>query len=83
MVSLDSPEKNRAFAESVDADVTLLSDPTGTVARAYGVLAPSGKYARRWTFYIEGSGVIKRIDRDVSPASHGSDLVEFFERFDW
>lgn len=76
MVSLDSPERNREFAKSIGADLTLLSDPDGTVARAYGVLAPSGKYALRWSFTIDRSGVIRDIDREVQPASHGPDLVQ-------
>ena len=39
MVSLDSPEKNRNFADSLGAKQVLLSDPTGEAARAYGVVA--------------------------------------------
>jgi peroxiredoxin Q/BCP len=44
------------------------------VARAYGVLGPSG-YASRWTFYIGADGRILDIDTKVSAASHGSDVV--------
>ncbi len=47
MVSLDPAEKNREFAESLDADLTLLSDPDGVAAKAYGVLAPDGSYSLR------------------------------------
>ncbi len=75
MVSLDSPEKNREFAESLDAKLTLLSDPDGVAAKAYGVLAPDGTYALRWTFVIGGDGTIRRIDKDVSPSTYGSDLA--------
>jgi len=76
MVSLDPPERNREFAESVGSKMTLLSDPDGKVARAYGVLAASGKYAQRWSFFIDRAGVIRRIDRDVSPDSYGTDLLK-------
>lgn len=75
MVSLDSPERNREFAKSVGAGLTLLSDPNGTVAKAYGVLAPNGGYARRWSFFIDPSGVIQRIDREVRTGSFGTDLL--------
>jgi peroxiredoxin Q/BCP len=51
-----------------------LSDPSKEVARAYGVLAPSG-YASRTTFYIGGDGRIQEIDRKVSAATHGADVV--------
>ena len=75
MVSLDAPEKNREFAESLKAKLTLLSDPEGVAAKAYGVLAPDGTYSLRWTFFIGADGAIRRIDKDVSPSTYGSDLA--------
>jgi peroxiredoxin len=74
MVSLDPPERNREFAKSLGARFPLLTADADT-ARAYGVLAPSGEYTRRWTFFLDGDGVIRRIDKEVKSASHGSDLV--------
>jgi peroxiredoxin len=53
MVSLDSPEKNQDFAESLDANFPLLSDPGKQVARAYGVLGALRLFAKRRTFYID------------------------------
>ena len=52
----------------------ILSDPSKDVARAYGVLAPSG-YASRWTFFIGADGRILDIDKKVSAASHARDIV--------
>lgn len=75
MVSLDGAEKNQAFAESVGASFVLLSDPEKKVAERYGVLALGGLYAKRVTFYIDGSGKIVRIDRDVDTATHGADVA--------
>jgi peroxiredoxin Q/BCP len=72
--SVDSAEVNAKFAESLGLAFPILSDPTKEVARAYGVLAPSG-YASRWTFYIGADGRILDIDTKVSAASHGSDVV--------
>jgi peroxiredoxin Q/BCP len=70
MVSVDTPEDNKAFAEKEHADFTLLSDPGRKVAEAYGVLnAPSAaqpdapRLARRWTFYIGPDGKILLIDK--------------------
>jgi peroxiredoxin Q/BCP len=65
---------NRQFAESLGLAYPILSDTTKEVARAYGVLAPSG-YASRWTFYIGADGRILDIDKKVSAASHGRDVV--------
>ena len=72
--SVDSPEVNKRFAESLGLSYPILSDATKDVARAYGVLAPNG-YASRWTFYIGADGRILDIDKKVSAASHGRDVV--------
>ena len=72
--SVDSADKNMQFAESLGLTYPILSDETKDVARAYGVLAPSG-YASRWTFYIGADGRILDIDKKVSAASHGRDVV--------
>ena len=71
---MDSPETNTKFAASLGIDYPILSDPTKDVARAYGVLAPSG-FASRWTFYIGADGRILDIDKKVSASSHGADVV--------
>ena len=72
--SVDSADANKRFAESMGLRHPILSDETKDVARAYGVLAPSG-YAARWTFYIGADGRILDIDKNVSAASHGSDVL--------
>lgn len=73
--SVDRPEDNAEFAASLDLDYPILSDPSKAVARAYGVLGSSG-FAQRWTFYIGRDGRVLAIDRKVSAATHGSDVVE-------
>jgi peroxiredoxin Q/BCP len=80
MVSLDTPQRNREFAESLGARHTLLSDPTGAAARAYGVTSFGGLFARRWTFYIDRDGVIRHVDKQVSTASAGQDIVRHLGR---
>jgi peroxiredoxin Q/BCP len=75
MVSLDRPERNREFAESLGARLTLLSDRSGTVARAYGVTSLGGLFARRWTFYIDRDGVIRFVDRKVDVETAGQDIA--------
>jgi peroxiredoxin Q/BCP len=75
MVSLDTPEKNREFADSLQAKHVLLSDPTGEVAKAYGVAGFMGRFANRWTFDSDASGTIREIDRDVSTATAGQDIA--------
>ena len=67
-----------AFAEKNAATFPILADPDKTVSEAYGVLAPPG-YARRWTFYIDRAGIIRKIDKEVNPAEAGRQLVANLE----
>ena len=74
MISVDTPEENKAFAEKESADFPLLSDPSKEVATRYGVLGPVG-LPRRWTFYIGPDGKILDIDKSVSTGTAGVDLA--------
>jgi peroxiredoxin Q/BCP len=74
--SVDSPDTNRKFAESLALDYPILSDPDKTVARAYGVVSGDRAYASRWTFYIGVDGRILYVDKQVNPSAHGQDIVE-------
>ena len=76
--SCDTAEKNRKFAESLDLDYPILSDPSKEVARAYGVVTATRPFPHRWTFYIGKDGTILAIDKKVSARSHGEDIVEKF-----
>ena len=62
---IDGDQGNKAFAESLHADFPLLSDTSKDTAKKYGVLMPQG-FANRWTFYIDKSGKIAEIDKDVA-----------------
>ena len=72
--SVDTPETNAKFAESLGVDYPILSDPGKSVARAYGVLGATG-FASRWTFYIGSDGRILDVDKNVHASSHGRDIV--------
>ncbi len=73
--SVDTPDKNKAFAESLDLDYPILSDPDKTVAEAYGVINPTRGMANRWTFYIDKEGIIRAIDKKVNTDHAGQDLA--------
>jgi peroxiredoxin Q/BCP len=77
--SVDDADTNRKFAESLDLNYPILSDPDKTTASAFGVLSDSGAYALRWTFYIGKDGKIARIDKEVKPATAGADMVRNLE----
>jgi peroxiredoxin Q/BCP len=75
--SVDTPELNQKFAESLGLDYPILSDPTTETARAFGVYNPERKIAVRWTYYIDKNGTIKEIDKGVQSRTKtaGADLA--------
>ena len=79
MISVDTPEDNKAFALKEHADFPMLSNPDKKVAFAYQVITPDmpaeRQFAKRWTFYIDPTGKIAFIDKTVKPASSGQDIV--------
>lgn len=79
MISVDTLDDNKAFAEKEHADFPMLANPDKKVAMAYGVIAPDAaperQFARRWTFYIDPAGNIAFIDKTVKPATSGQDIV--------
>ena len=75
MISTDDPQTNKEFAESLDADFPLLSDPGKGVATAYGVINDERPVAFRWTFIIGPDGKILKIDKEVQASRAGLDLV--------
>jgi peroxiredoxin Q/BCP len=68
---VDSEQTNKQFAQSLGVDYPLLSDPTKTVATAYGVVDEDQPFPSRWTFFIGLDGRILYIDKQVNPATHG------------
>jgi peroxiredoxin Q/BCP len=78
--NVDTPDTNRQFAEALGLGFPILSDPSGTTARAYGVLGASGLPAR-WTFYIGIDGRVLSIDKDVRVRTSGLDIERGLETY--
>jgi peroxiredoxin Q/BCP len=74
-ISCDQPETNQKFAQSLDVDYPILSDPGCKVAKEYGVATGARKMAQRWTFYIDREGKIAKIDKSVKTKTHGEDVA--------
>ena len=77
--SADDAETNRKFAESLDLDYPILSDPERGVAKAYGVLSGDQRYCARHTIYIGADGKVLYVDREVKPSSAGPDVAARLE----
>jgi peroxiredoxin Q/BCP len=73
--SCDDTETNTKFAESLDLDYPILSDPQRKVSAAYGVTDEGREFPRRWTFYIGKDGKVLYVDKSVQPGSHGEDVA--------
>ncbi len=74
MISVDTLDDNKGFADQQHADFPLLSDPTRKTAEDYGVLNQAG-VANRWTFYIGADGTITAIDKAIKPATSAEDIA--------
>jgi len=81
MASTDELKDNKAFAEKYNADFPLLSDPEGTVADAYDVSFMG--YAKRHTFYIDKTGKIVMIDKNVRPKTSAEDMAKYMAKLDF
>ena len=74
-LSLDDVDAQAAFVKAQELNFTLLSDPDGSAAEKYGVLAGKRRFTRRVTFVIDNEGVLRHIDERVKVDSHGADLA--------
>ena len=68
-------ETNTKFAQSLELDYPILSDPEKSTAKAYEVVNESRPVPFRWTFYIGKDGKILHIDKGVKAAQHGQDVA--------
>lgn len=73
--SVDAPELNKKFAESLELDYPILSDPDQATAKAYGVMQTARPVAARWTFYIDKQGIIRAIDKKIRTEQAGPDVA--------
>ena len=72
--SVDEAEQNKKFAEELELDYPILSDPSKETAKAFGVLNERGM-ANRWTYYIDKNGKIAAVDQKVNTENHGKDIA--------
>ena len=73
--SCDTAETNKKFAESLELDYPILSDPGRDVARAYGVIQGDGQYCARHTIYIGQDGKVLYIDKSINVRQAGEDMA--------
>jgi peroxiredoxin Q/BCP len=80
-VSPDAPDAHARFAKKYGLPFSLLSDPEKTLAKAYGVWVMKKNYGREYlgversTFFVDRSGVVRKIWRAVRVPGHVDEVV--------
>ena len=80
-VSPDGERSHAKFKEKYGLPFTLLADPDHAVAEAYGVWGEKKFMGRtymgvsRSTFVIGADGTVKKVMRNVKPATHADDVL--------
>ena len=69
-VSFDTAESHQRFIKKCQLNFTLLADPKGKVADAYGVRIPKRALARRVSFLISKDGKILAVFNNRNAAQH-------------
>ncbi|MEC8441503.1 MAG: peroxiredoxin [Cyanobacteriota bacterium] len=73
-ISADSVDDHESFCESEGLSFPLLSDPDGTVSKAYGSwMAP---YSLRHTFLVDPDGVLRQRWVAVRPSGHAREVLD-------
>jgi thioredoxin-dependent peroxiredoxin len=74
-VSTDSVKSHEGFRDKFSLNFPLLSDKSKSIIKAYGVESGYGS-ARRVTFLIDKSGIIRHIWEKVDTARHSDEVSE-------
>lgn len=80
-ISFRPPGFNKDLCEKETIAFQLLSDEDRAVMKRYGVLNAQDNCAQRVSFFVDKEGVIRAIDREVKPATHGQDLVKLVKQW--
>jgi len=68
-VSVDTPDTQTAFAEKCGSQFPMVGDPSGEIARKYGVMGFLG-VTKRVTFFLDPEGRVKDVVEGLLPGGH-------------
>ena len=76
-ISVDDVESHRKFSDKYKLPFTILADPEGETAKAYGVLTDFGlmKLAKRQSFLVNPEGIVVKHYEDVDPDTHTDEVL--------
>ena len=80
-ISLDGSSSHQKFSAKHGLPFMLLSDPNGNVTKAYGALFQFFciRLAKRHSFIVDPSGLIRKEYRSVNPATHSDQITKDLE----
>jgi thioredoxin-dependent peroxiredoxin len=79
-ISADRPDQQARFATRYDLDFPLLSDPDGSIARAFGASRRGPLFNRRITFVIGADGrLLDIIKSELNMQVHGDRALEVLQ----
>lgn len=74
-ISVDTISAQKKFCETQQLPYPLIADEMATIAKAYGVLYDGRLMARRVTFVIDPSGVVRHVFPKVNVRDHGNEVL--------
>jgi peroxiredoxin Q/BCP len=77
-ISLDGSSSHQKFSAKHGLPFMLLSDPNGNVTKAYGALFQFFciRLAKRHSFIVDPSGLIRKEYRSVNPKTHSDQIIK-------
>ena len=77
-ISLDGSSSHQKFSVKHGLPFMLLSDPNGNVTKAYGALFQFFciRLAKRHSFIVDPSGLIRKEYRSVNPTTHSDQIIK-------
>jgi peroxiredoxin Q/BCP len=82
VISCDSIEQNKKFAEELKMPFPILADPDRKTAKAFGVDRVFG-FLKRHTFIFGPEGKLRFIDKDIKVSTHGSAVLSILDKQDF
>jgi peroxiredoxin Q/BCP len=76
-VSTDNLQSHNEFTKKFSLNFPLLSDPDGSVSKAYDGFNPEKGTSRRVTAVIDKEGKIKKYFAQVNPEGHSKEVLSF------
>jgi peroxiredoxin Q/BCP len=74
-VSADDAASHKAFAAKYHLPFRLVADSDHRIIDAYGVRMPVLGWAKRTTFLVDKSGVVRKVFEGVNPAGHDQEVL--------